>query len=186
MRLLFAGVAALALLVFSTNRAHATSDAAIRAAVEEFLADRHPEGDAKTTRARWERLGPEASRVILSMLKELGPEQRPLRRIRLIEALSHYSDPSGSNDSSEVSLWLENTALDTKHAATRETALETLVARRGIKSLDFLERFQRHPELSTRRLTQELMERVKFRKPRGRELPKGGGPVRVSSNAERD
>lgn len=133
-----------------SNAASELNAAQIAAAIDQVLEQRHP----TDTPQWWRSLGPEAPQVIE---QKLASTTRVYQRLRLVQALGHFTDPAGLAGRINV---LKGIASSTSDDVIRHAAIRSVSdASRG-GELDWIAGFLSHQDGQTRRTATLVLKQI--------------------------
>ncbi|MDR3606516.1 MAG: HEAT repeat domain-containing protein [Oligoflexia bacterium] len=146
-RLIFISVLTVAFFGASGRTVSAAmSEQQIHDAVENVLAQIHP----TDTPAWWRSLGPQAPKVMISMYDQ---ESFVYHRLRLVQALAWFDDPSGT-------AFLEKQASETTDDVIRNGAIQSLGTSQGAREDDFIAGFLTNDNPQTRLVAAEALRKA--------------------------
>lgn len=106
-------------------------------AIEAVLAERHPTDTAQW----WRELGTNTPKIILKMIENT---QETYRRLRLVEALAWFEEDSQAVE------FLKQEADRTQEDVIRNASIKSVGLSQGVKELEFISKFLKHPDPQTR------------------------------------
>lgn len=136
----------LSLSLSLSSSAWSKTEAEIEQAIQDVLAQRHPED----TPDWWRSLGRETPTIIIRMFEK---STDVYHKLRLVQALAWFDEPQAVD-------FVKTQAQSTEYGVIRNAAVKTVGVSRGKEEIDFISKFLSHSDIQTRFAAAEALKRI--------------------------